>query len=376
MVCGPGALRELATIARRTGMTAPLIVTDPGIRSFGILDRTVDALRKMGERAQVFDGVSTRCTESDVRSGLDVYHASAADGIVAVGGGSAVDAAKAIRLLTTHDGPVASYDIMARGTGKISDALPPLIAIPTTAGTGSEVSSAAMITTIDDSGSKKTLVHSPKLVPDWSLLDPELTVSQPSGVTAGSGMDTLSHFIEEFVSPRYHPAVSALAHRGMHRIARDLPTVWNKPEHLEARGEMLMSAMLGGSGFVKGLGAVHAMAHGIGALHDVHHGRLCATLLPHAMEFNAEHLAPGCAVELAQTIGRQDTTAAEALAAFVDWLMGLNVSLQIEPRLRDLGVGAEMRDRAIALALGDHCLRTNPRPCEQADLLELWERAW
>jgi len=376
MVSGPGSLGELRRLLSRCGMKRPLLVTDAGISSSGILDSALEALGPYRDRASVFDRVSPNSQEAEVYEGLKVYRSEGSDGVVAVGGGSVLDAAKGIRLLSCHEGRIRDYDLLSRGMAKVVNPLPPMIAVPTTAGTGSEVSQGALIVTRVDGVTRKTIIGGQSFVPDWAILDAKLTVSLPPALTAGTGMDALTHCVEEYVSPQEHPTVSALAIDSLRRISRDLPIAWRDPDNLRARNDMLLSAMMAGVGFEKGLGVIHAMAHAVGAIRDIHHGLLCAVLLPTGVEFNSEQIAKETAQELARAMGATSQGRADALERFVDALRLLNSELGIPTRLRDLGVPESDCEQVLDGALEDYCLRTNPRPCGRGDLLELWERAW
>jgi 4-hydroxybutyrate dehydrogenase len=376
IAAGPGAVSRLGELLTEAGISRPFIVTDPGIRRAAFFERFLAGLGAAREEATIFDGVSPNPREEDVLAGLELYRSSRSGGIVAAGGGSAIDAAKAVRLLAAHPGTISDYDLARGGARKITEPLPPLIAVPTTAGTGSEVSRGALIITRRGSVVRKTIVASPRLVPCFAVLDPELTLELPPALTAGSGMDALSHAIEEHLSPRPHPVVTALALGAAAKIQRALPQVWREPADLEARGEMQMAAMMAGIGFEKGLGVVHSLSHAIGALHDIHHGTLNAVLLPCALELNREHCAPGTLEELAAAVGLPTRSPGEACERLVSWLRSLNQEMRIPERLRDLKDMASSRDEILARALEDHCHRTNPRPCGPGEMLELWERAW
>lgn len=380
---GPGAIRELRGVLAELGVARPFLVTDAGVRAAGILDRALEALGDRAASARVFDRVSSNPTEDEVLEALALYRDSERDGLVALGGGSPIDAAKAVALLASHPGRFTDYDLLQGGAQKIVRELPALVAVPTTAGTGSEVSRGTLIVTRRRSQGgeeivRKTVAASPRLVPRHAILDPELTLSLPPRLTAGSGMDALSHAVEELSSPRYHPVVAAIASDALARLARDLPRVWLEPQDVELRGEMLMSAMMGGIGFEKGLGAIHSLSHAIGALRPIHHGLLNAVLLPAAIAFNREHFAAGVPSAMARAAGLElrgdgDGEAADRLAAWLSWLCA---ALEIPPRLRDIGVRESDRAEVIARALEDHCHRTNPRRCGRDDFEELWENAW
>jgi alcohol dehydrogenase class IV len=373
---GAGALSRLAGEAAEHEISKALVVTDRGIRASGILARALDGLGGRENRVSVFDAVSSNPREEDVLSALDLYRGAGADGLIALGGGSAIDAAKAVRLLVAHEGTIADYDFLRGGMKRIVNALPPLLAVPTTAGTGSEVSRGALVITRRGDVVRKTVIASPRLVPSLALLDPELTVGLPARMTAGTGIDALSHAVEEHLSPRYHPVVDAIALRAAGMIAAALPRAFREPADLEARADMLLAAMMGGIGFEKGLGAIHSLSHAIGALHDLHHGTLNAVIQPAALEFNRAHTRPGALRELATAVGIHAATDEDALERVVDWLRGLNAELGIPPRLRDLKDIARDREEILARALDDHCHRTNPRPCAREDFVELWERVY
>lgn len=373
MLVGPGCLEQLADVCRKSGIRRPLLVTDSGLREAGLVDRALEALGPLQSDTIVFTDVHGNPREEDIETAVEVYRDKERDGIIGLGGGSPLDAAKAVRLLATHEGTVEDYDFLAGGLRKIRPDLPPLIAIPTTSGTGSEVSRGALIITRRGDVQRKTLIASPHLVPRWCLLDAGLTVGLPPGLTATTGIDALTHCLEELISPREHPVVEAIAAGGLKRIARDLPRVMESPDDLTARQAMQVSAMMGGIGFEKGLGVIHSLSHAIGALEDVHHGLLNGVLLPASLEFNREHLEATTVETLLTCLGREAGGGLDALIAFFrEWLDELG----IPPRLRDLGFGDGRREEILARALDDHCHLTNPRPCGPDDLAEFWELAW
>lgn len=376
IVYGPSAVAQTGKVADEWGIAEPLIVTDRGVRERGLHERLLGGLGALGPRAYVFDRVSSNPREEEVLAALELYREANADGIVALGGGSPIDVAKALRLLASHDGPLVDYDLLKGGAKKISQPMPPLIAVPTTAGTGSEVSRGALIRTGRHAAVRKTIVASPRLVPSAAILDPELTLQLPPLLTAACGMDALSHCVEEHLSPRRQPVASALALGAVRKIATALPQVHRQPGDLDARGEMLEAAMMAGIGFEKGLGVAHSLSHAIGARHDLHHGLLNAVLLPHVLEFNREFCPEIAPMELAAAAGLRVASDGEAVDRLAQWLRELNDELGIPSRLRDLKDLAADREEILACALDDHCHRTNPRPCGPKDFVELWERAW
>jgi alcohol dehydrogenase class IV len=376
MYCGPGAVAKVGEAAAELGIRQPLVITDRGVRSTPLFQRLLAGLGEMGPRADTFDGVSSNPREEDVLAAREVFRETHADGLVALGGGSPIDLAKALRLLASHEGSLTEYDIGKPGSRKITGPMPPCIAVPTTAGTGSEVSRGALIVTRRDDVVRKTIVAGPGLVPSFAVLDPELTLELPPALTAGSGMDALSHCVEEYLSPRRHAVVSALALGAVTKIAEALPAVIERPGDLDARGEMLEAAMMAGIGFEKGLGVAHSLSHAIGALHDLHHGVLNAVLLPAVLEFNCKYLREWAPRELAAAAGLEAESDGEAVERLAGWLRGLNDELGIPARLRDLEDLSADRDEIIERALDDHCHLTNPRPCGPREMHELWEKAW
>lgn len=373
---GPGAIEGLGRILAELKAARPLLVCDQGIRECGLLDKAIAASGPSIEDCPVYDAVASNPREENVLDALDRYQDEKCDGIVAIGGGSVIDAAKGVGLLASNQGDLDEFDVLKGGTARIRNGPPPLIAVPTTAGTGSEVSRGALIITTRDGITRKMIAASPLLVPRHAILDPNLTLSLPALLTAGSGMDALCHAIEEYLSPRMHPVVESIALGALERIARNLPIVMKDPGNIDGRGEMLMGAMMAGIGFEKGLGIGHSMSHAIGALHDIHHGVINATLLPVSFEFNREQIAENRASTIAGKIGLDSAVGGNALDSIIAWSKGLNKEFAIPSRLRDLGVPGEDREVLVELAMADHCHRTNPRRCETADMEEFWERAW
>jgi alcohol dehydrogenase class IV len=374
---GAGALAELGEALAERGIERPLFVTDRGLKVCGLVDRVLESLGARRAGAVVFDGVSANPREEDVLAARDLYRSADRDGIVALGGGSAIDAAKGLRVMAAASGSLTDYDLRGGGPSARLPPLPPLIAVPTTAGTGSEVSRGALIITRRGAVLRKTTIVVPGLTPSAAILDPELTLGLPRALIAGCAMDALTHSFEEWLSPRFHPVVAAIAIDAASRIARALPQVWRDPGDLDQRAELLLASMMAGIGFEKGLGVVHSLSHAIGALHDrLHHGTLNAVLLPAAIEFNRRHSAPGALRELARRLDLPAESDSGAADRLIDWLRGLNRELAIPERLRGLADLERDRGEILDRALEDHCHRTNPRPCARSDLEELWELAY
>jgi 4-hydroxybutyrate dehydrogenase len=366
---GEGARRELAAELDRLGATRPLVVTDRALVDSGLVDEVVRPLRS----ASVFAGVHPNPAESDCLAGLDVYRARACDGVVGLGGGSALDAAKGIRLLATHPGRLADYDVTDNGPSRITANLPPMAAVPTTAGTGSEASRSALIR-LPQTG-RKTAIISPYLLPSVALCDPELTLGLPPVLTAGTGMDAFTHAIESYLSTTFHPICDGIALEALKHMGRGLEAAVRDGSDRAARAEMTIGALLAGISFHKGLGIVHALAHALGSEADApHHGTVNAILLPHALRFNRAAAEPKM-VELAVRMGLSRTTdAAGHLITLTELLIA---RMPLPTRLGDLrGLSRERIPHYAALAERDHCLRTNPRPATRDDLELLLERAW
>jgi len=360
---GSGAVELLPQELAELGIRKPLLVTDQGIARLPLLDRV---RRMLPAEHAVFAETPGNPTEAAVDKAFAAYKHAACDGLVALGGGSAMDLAKAVGLRATHAGQLAEYALIEGGAGRIGP-VAPLIAVPTTAGTGSEVGRAALITLRD--GRKLALI-SGHLIPARAICDPELTLGLPPLLTAATGMDALTHCIETFLSPRHNPPADAIALDGAERAMRFLPRAVADGSDREARAEMMMAALEGGLTFQKGLGAVHGLSHALGAIPDplLHHGTLNAVILPAVLRFNAPAAAEKYP-RLARAMGLAD--GADLAAAIED----LNVRLGLPKNLREMGVTTAHRDRAVAGAVADHSTASNARPVSRADYEALFDAA-
>jgi len=333
-----------------------------------------DVLKAANVAYEVFDKVKPDPTEKDAFDGLAAYKQGKCDGIVALGGGSPLDAAKLIQLLTTHEPPLSKYDDATGGDRFVQDNLPPLIAIPTTAGTGSEVSRSG-VATLADTG-RKTVIFSPFLLPKAAICDPLLTVGLPPGPTAATGMDAFTHCLEAYVANGFHPLADALSIDGIMRCARSLVTAVKDGKNIQARGDMMVAAMEGAMAFQKGLGAAHALAHGLTPISGVHHGLANAVLLPAVMEFNRTAARQRLA-EVAVAMGEDPKQSEEVLAGrAIDRVRAINKEIGIPARLRDTGVKQEDLARIASKAFQDASHLGNPRKCTEEDLLAIAKEAF
>jgi alcohol dehydrogenase class IV len=359
-----GALALLPAELGLLGAKRPLVVTDRGIRSSGLLDRVLETLPA---GTPVYDETPANPTETAVLAALEVYRGAECDAIVAVGGGSAMDLAKGVRLLATHPLPLAQYALVEGGVARIKPAMPPLVAIPTTAGTGSEVGRGAVIVLKDG---RKLGVVSAHLIPSVAICDPELTIGLPPGLTAATGMDAIAHCIETFLVPVANPPANAIALDGLQRASRWLERAVSDGGDREARWNMMSAAMQGAMAFQKGLGAVHALSHPLGSLEDLklHHGTLNAIFLPGVLRFNRGAVG-GKWDRLGQAMGLpEDADVAEAVA-------GLNQRLGLPATLRAMGVPEQVLPAIAEAATRDHCHATNPRAATASDYLGLLREA-
>ncbi|WP_373380046.1 iron-containing alcohol dehydrogenase [Cupriavidus nantongensis] len=360
-----GAIGLLAQECERIGITRPLVVTDAGVKAAGIVQRVLEQLRP-GCEAVIFDGTPSNPTEAAMREATRLYGEYRCDGIIAVGGGSPIDLAKGVAVCATHDGPLRQFAAIEGGVTRITAATAPVIAIPTTAGTGSEVGRGAVL--ILDDG-RKVGVLSPYLVPRVAICDPELTLGLPPMLTAATGMDAIAHCLETFMAPAFNPPADGIALDGLRRAWLHIERARREPQDRAARLAMMSASMQGALAFQKGLGCVHSLSHALGGLMPtLHHGTLNAVLLPAVIRFNAE--APSMRTDdklarIAQAMGLAD---ADAVAPAIT---GMNRRLGLPACLREMGVDPDLFPRVVDYALADHCHKTNPREASAEDYLGL-----
>jgi alcohol dehydrogenase class IV len=302
-----------------------------------------------------------------VRAGVDAYRAHRADGVIGFGGGAALDVAKAVALMAVHEGDILEYAWDHPQVRPIGNALPYFVALPTTSGTGSEVGRSSVIS--EESTHVKKIVFNPALLARAVFADPELTLGLPAPVTAATGMDALTHNVESYLSPEYHPLCDGIALEGARIAAHALERAVSSPRDIQARADMMMSSMMGAIAFQKDLGAVHSCAHALGTVVDMHHGLANGIMIDHVMRFNAA-AAEAKMAELARVCG-----AGGSAESFVDWLVQLKSRIGIPARLGGKGVAASHIPRLVEVAVADTCHRTNPRPCSAEDFTRLFEAA-
>lgn len=363
---GAGARRQVAEHLLAQGLKRPLIVTDRALAALPVLAEFRSHLG--GLEVAVFDGIAGNPSCAMAMTGAAAFKAHGADCVIGFGGGAALDVAKLVALMAVHDGDVLEYAWDHPQVRPIVQPLPYLVALPTTAGTGSEVGRSSVVSE-NDSHEKRTVFNA-RLLPRAVFADPELTLSLPASVTAATGMDALTHNIESYLSPAYHPLCDGIALEGLRIGARALVTAVAEPGNLQARADMLMSSMMGAIAFQKDLGSVHACAHALGAVNDLHHGLANALMIDSVLDWNFEAV-PAKFDELARAAGL-----AGGGAAFVPWLRSLKAQIGITGGLAARGVQREQLPRLISLAARDFTGATNPRPATEADYARLFDKAW
>ncbi|MCH1425707.1 MAG: iron-containing alcohol dehydrogenase [Alphaproteobacteria bacterium] len=366
---GAGRIAELAAACHQAGIKKPLLVTDKGLADLPITQNALASLAGAGVEAALFAEVDPNPTEINMEAGLQAYKAGQHDGVIAFGGGSGLDLGKMVAFMAGQTRPVWDFeDIGDFWTRANADVIAPIIAVPTTAGTGSEVGRASVITN-SQTAEKKIIFH-PKILPTVVICDPQLTVGMPDFITAGTGMDAFAHCLEAFSSPHYHPMSQGIALEGMRLVKENLTAVYNNPDDITGRAHMMSAAMMGATAFQKGLGAIHALSHPIGAIYHTHHGTTNAVVMQAVMRFNSSMIESRCA-GAARYLGIEG-----GFDGFYDFVGGLVEQLNIPKNLTDLGL-ADVSDadleRIVAAALTDPSAGGNPREMTAANTRALLE---
>ena len=355
-----GALAQITAHCQRVGITRALVVTDAGVRAAGVLQPVLDALG--GVAVAVFDDVPSNPTEAAVRGAVALYKAERCDGLIAVGGGSPIDCAKGVAIAATHPGPLKTYATIEGGSPKITDAAAPLIAVPTTAGTGSEVARGAIV--IVDDG-RKLGFHSWSLMPKAAICDPALTLGLPPKLTAATGMDAIAHCMETFMAPAFNPPADGIALEGLRRGWAHIERATQDGSDRDARLAMMAASMHGAMAFQKGLGCVHSLSHSLGGVNPkLHHGTLNAVFLPAVIRFNAGAESLQKEKRLAQMAVAMGLDSAADVAEAVH---AMTARLGLPTGLAAMGVTEDLFDAVIEHALLDHCHKTNPRIASPED---------
>ena len=378
---GDGAIQNLGEHVKAFDGKKPFLVSDAGVINAGILAKATEVLEASGNLSYVvYSDIEPNPTDISVTHGVEVYKTEACDVVIAVGGGSVMDAAKAIRLLTTHEPPLESYYADVGGVERIRGDMPPLICVPTTAGTGSEVSQGSIITDTSlnttDRWRKRAIV-TPFNMSNIALLDPGITLGMPPALTAATGMDAITHGIEAYVATKYHPIAEGVALQALRMLSANIQQVYHNGEDVTARGEMLLGSCMAAFSFQKGLGAVHSLAHQLSTDAPIPHGVANAILLPPVMEFNFSHASEKYA-EIARALGidTSNMDIDKAAHAAIDKIRAYNTELNIPTGLGEAGLERGKISKLGADAMLDHCHKFNPRVCTEEDMVALFQAAF
>jgi alcohol dehydrogenase class IV len=361
---GAGRISELADAAQVAGMRNPLFVTDPVLAK---LPMTQQAAASLGN-ATVFSDIKSNPVEANVTAGVEAFKRGGHDGVVAFGGGSALDVGKLIAFMAGQTRPVWDFeDIGDRWTHANPDTIAPVVAVPTTAGTGSEVGRAGVIT--DDKSHTKRIIFHPKMMPKVTICDPELTMGMPAMITAGTGMDAFSHCLEAYCGPFYHPLADGIAVEGVRLVKENLKIAVQDGKNLQARAHMMSAAAMGATSFQKALGAIHALSHPVGSLYDTHHGLTNGVFMPYVLVFNRKAIEDRI-VRLAAYIGLKPR-----FKAFIDFVLELRAEIGVPHTLAGLNVGDDKVDAIVEMAPKDPTAGGNPVPLDKRGARTIFNRA-
>ena len=366
---GAGRIGELPEACRELGMERPLLVTDPGLARLPMIEKALEACRVRGLGCDLFADVRGNPVEANVSAGVDAFRAGRHDGVIAFGGGSALDVGKAVGLMVGQSRPLWDFEDREDWYTRVNvDGMAPVVAVPTTSGTGSEVGRASVIT--DEGDHTKKIIFHPRMLPALVIADPELTLGLPPDITAAVGMDALSHNLEAFCSPYYHPLAQGIALEGMRLIKDWLPVAYSKGGDVAARAHMMAASTMGAAAFQKGLGAMHAMSHPCGAVLNTHHGLTNAVVMPFVLVFNRPAIDDKMTA-LARYLGLPDPS----FRAVLDWILALRKDLGIPADLSALGVQQDQIQQLAEMAAVDPSAGSNPVPLTVDNLTALFEKA-
>ena len=365
---GPGRIAELARACRRAPMARPLLVTDPGLAGLPMIAAMTEACRSDGLEVGLFSEVRSNPVEANVSAGVEAFRVGGHDGVIAVGGGSALDCGKLIAFMTAQTRPIWDFEDKGDWWRRANtEGIAPIVAVPTTAGTGSEVGRAGVVTN-EETHVKKIIFH-PDMLPKVVICDPELTVGLPPGLTAATGMDALSHCLEAYCAPGYHPMADGIAVEGIRLVKDCLPRAVVQGDDIAARAGMMAAAAMGSVAFQKGLGAIHALSHPVGALYDTHHGLTNAVFMPFVLAFNR----PAVEARIGRLAGYLGLD--PAFDSFMDWVLSLRAELDIPHKLDALGIDTAQADRIAELAEADPTAGGNPVELTRERAGEIFESA-
>jgi alcohol dehydrogenase class IV len=366
---GAGSIKELPELCKSLGMKNALLITDPGLAPLPIVQQAVLGCQSAGLGCAVFSNIKGNPTEQNVIDGVHAYRAGNFDGVIAFGGGSALDAAKAVALMVGQNRPLWDFEDVGDNYLRVNVAgMAPVVAVPTTAGTGSEVGRAAVIT--DDQAHVKRIIFHARMLPAAVILDPELTVGLPPRLTAATGMDALSHNLEAYCSPFYHPMAGGIALEGIRLVKEWLPAAVRDGGNLDARLHMLVASSMGATAFQRGLGAMHALAHPLGALYDAHHGTLNAILMPYVLQANRAAID-----ERITSLARYLDLPQPSFSAFLDWVLALREKIGIPHTLAAIGIDDAQAELIARMAVVDGSAATNPIQFSESNYAEILRKA-
>jgi alcohol dehydrogenase len=365
---GDGRIAELADAVRAAGIARPLFVTDPNLARLSMAADALASLRAAGIAPELFSDIRPNPVEPNITAGVAAFRAGGHDGVVAFGGGSALDVGKLVAFMAAQSRPVWDFeDVGDWWTRAHADGIAPVIAVPTTAGTGSEVGRAAVVTN-EATHTKKIIFH-PRMLPKAVICDPKLTLGMPPAITAGTGMDALAHCLEAYCGAYYHPLADGVAAEGVRLVKENLTRAVKDGSDIEARGHMMAAAAMGATAFQKGLGAIHALSHPVGALYDTHHGMTNGVFMPYVLLFN-RWIIEERIKRLAAYIGLRPT-----FRAFLDWVLKLRAEIGVPHTLAGLKVDGAQIDRILATAVEDPTAGGNPRPFDKRAARTVFKRA-